>query len=274
MAHPAAQQVSREEIVKLYYDYAIGVGNGALAPGRRRSSFVFEPHWSKRPWPPRDKWGRHASDEELGTCVSGAPLARREQFFDLAGEILFRERLADHRKRRRAGRQVAVACRQHDRHAGPFILYGLRELHARYLRHRLVRDDHVDAGAAAQNRRAPARPSVASTTVWPSSSIIAAALISTSGSSSTAKIVNAPGPAGSASSRALKSSPALRAEFGVLHAGLSLAPMRAQSAPPPAQPSSTRGARFCSLRLARWVGYFPGDVTRRAAASTTCFGAL
>jgi glutathione S-transferase len=66
IAHPAAQQVSREEIVKLYFDYAIGVGNGALAPGRRRSSFVFEPHWSRRPWPPRDKWGRVASDEELG----------------------------------------------------------------------------------------------------------------------------------------------------------------------------------------------------------------
>ena len=70
MAHPAAQQVSRAEIVKLYYDYAIGVGNGALAPGRRRSSFVFEPHWSKRPWPPRDKWGPHASDEDLGIALA------------------------------------------------------------------------------------------------------------------------------------------------------------------------------------------------------------
>ncbi|MBX9757988.1 MAG: glutathione S-transferase family protein [Beijerinckiaceae bacterium] len=66
MAHPAAQQVSREEIVKLYCDYALGVGNGALAPGRTRSSFVFEPHWSKRPWPPRDKWGPSPSDEALG----------------------------------------------------------------------------------------------------------------------------------------------------------------------------------------------------------------
>jgi glutathione S-transferase len=65
-AHAAAQQVTREEIVKLYYDYALGAGNGALPAGRSRSSFAFEPHWSKRPWPPRDKYGRPASDRELG----------------------------------------------------------------------------------------------------------------------------------------------------------------------------------------------------------------
>lgn len=65
LAHPAAQQVSREEIVKLYYDYAWGAGNGALLPGRERSSFVFAPHWRSRPWPPR---GKHAgaSDAALG----------------------------------------------------------------------------------------------------------------------------------------------------------------------------------------------------------------
>ena len=62
----AAQQVSREEIVKFYYDYAKGAGNGALLPGRRRSSFVFEPHWRSRPWPPKDKYGHSATDEELG----------------------------------------------------------------------------------------------------------------------------------------------------------------------------------------------------------------
>jgi glutathione S-transferase len=66
LAHPAAQQVSEEEIVKLYYDYAKGAGNGALLPGRTRSSFVFEPHWRERPWPPRDKYGISASDGELG----------------------------------------------------------------------------------------------------------------------------------------------------------------------------------------------------------------
>jgi glutathione S-transferase len=65
-AHPAAQQVSREEVVKLYYDYAKGAGNGALLPGRRQSSFVFEPDWRDRPWPPADKYGHSASDEELG----------------------------------------------------------------------------------------------------------------------------------------------------------------------------------------------------------------
>lgn len=64
--HPAADQVTREQIVKLYYDYAKGAGNGALLPGRRRSSFVFEPDWRERPWPPSDKYGRTATDEELG----------------------------------------------------------------------------------------------------------------------------------------------------------------------------------------------------------------
>lgn len=66
LAHPAAQQVTREEIVKSYYDYALGAGDGALLPGRKRSSFVFEPHWSDRPWPPADKYRHRASDEELG----------------------------------------------------------------------------------------------------------------------------------------------------------------------------------------------------------------
>ena len=66
LAHPAAQQVSEEEIVKVYFDYALGAGNGALVPGRTRSSFIFTPHWRDRPWPPRDKFGARASDAELG----------------------------------------------------------------------------------------------------------------------------------------------------------------------------------------------------------------
>jgi glutathione S-transferase len=65
-AHPSAQQVTQEQIVKLYYDYAKGAGNGALLPGRRRSSFVFEPDWRGRPWPPRDKYRHSATDAELG----------------------------------------------------------------------------------------------------------------------------------------------------------------------------------------------------------------
>jgi glutathione S-transferase len=73
LAHPAAQQVSREEVIKLYYDYALGAGNGALLPGRRRSSFVLEPHWSERPWPPPGRTAAGASDEELGLCPTGMP---------------------------------------------------------------------------------------------------------------------------------------------------------------------------------------------------------
>lgn len=66
IAHPAAQQVGREEIVKLYYDYARGAGNGALLPGRTLSSFTFEPAWTQRPWPPHDKYGPGATDAQLG----------------------------------------------------------------------------------------------------------------------------------------------------------------------------------------------------------------
>ena len=66
LSHPAAQQVTQEQIVKLYYDYARGAGNGALLAGRRRSSFAFEPDWRSRPWPPKDKYEHAATDEELG----------------------------------------------------------------------------------------------------------------------------------------------------------------------------------------------------------------
>lgn len=66
LAHPATALVSEEEIVKLYYDYALGAGNGALVTGRTVSSFAFEPHWTTRPWPPRDKYAGTASDAELG----------------------------------------------------------------------------------------------------------------------------------------------------------------------------------------------------------------
>ena len=66
LAHPAAQQTNKEEIVKLYYDYAKGAGNGSLLPGRTKSSFVFEPDWRTRPWPPKNKYEHSASDVELG----------------------------------------------------------------------------------------------------------------------------------------------------------------------------------------------------------------
>ncbi|MBX3232155.1 MAG: glutathione S-transferase family protein [Labilithrix sp.] len=76
LEHPAAQQVEREEIIKLYYDYALNVGNGGLAPGRKVSSFAFEPHWSRRPMPPRDKYGPAATDEELGLVGAAAVPSR------------------------------------------------------------------------------------------------------------------------------------------------------------------------------------------------------
>ncbi|MEO6408461.1 MAG: glutathione S-transferase [Burkholderiaceae bacterium] len=66
LAHPAAQQVTREEIVKLYYDYSQGAGNGALPAGRAKSSFAFEPDWRARPWPPREKYAVAATDAQLG----------------------------------------------------------------------------------------------------------------------------------------------------------------------------------------------------------------
>lgn len=72
LAHPAAQQVSAEEVVKLYQDYALGFGNGAVPTGRQVSSFVFEPHWRSRPWPPRDKYGPRASDADLGLLPASA----------------------------------------------------------------------------------------------------------------------------------------------------------------------------------------------------------
>lgn len=69
MAHPATGQVTEEEIVKLYYDYALGAGNGALVEGRAVSSFAFHPRWQDRPWPPRDKYAGTATDAALGLAA-------------------------------------------------------------------------------------------------------------------------------------------------------------------------------------------------------------
>lgn len=63
--HPAAQQVQFDQIVKLYYDYAKGAGNGALPEGRSVSSFTFSSDWRDRPMPPPDKYTYSASDREL-----------------------------------------------------------------------------------------------------------------------------------------------------------------------------------------------------------------
>ena len=75
MAHEATDQVSEEEIVKLYYDYALGAGNGALVQGRSVSSFAFNPKWQSRPMPPRDKYGASATDVDLGLVEMGALLS-------------------------------------------------------------------------------------------------------------------------------------------------------------------------------------------------------
>ena len=76
LAHPAAQHRTHEELIKLYYDYSQGGGNGRIPEGRRVSSFTPDAPWRQRPWPPRDKWGHSASDEELG--LTGALPAAAE----------------------------------------------------------------------------------------------------------------------------------------------------------------------------------------------------
>jgi len=64
--HPTAQYRSREELLKLYYDYSQGAGNGAIPKGRSVSSFSPDFDWRDRPMPPRDKWGQAATDAQLG----------------------------------------------------------------------------------------------------------------------------------------------------------------------------------------------------------------
>jgi glutathione S-transferase len=66
LAHRAAQRRGFEELMKLYYDYSQGGGNGRIPEGRKVSSFTVEPHWRTRPMPPRDKWGTPATDAQLG----------------------------------------------------------------------------------------------------------------------------------------------------------------------------------------------------------------
>jgi glutathione S-transferase len=85
LAHPAAQQVSREQVVKLYADYAQGAGNGAVPPGRRVSSFSPAPHWSDRPWPSPDKYGASPSDAGLG--LIGSLQSARAQSDSVAAEL-------------------------------------------------------------------------------------------------------------------------------------------------------------------------------------------
>jgi glutathione S-transferase len=66
LSHPAVQRHSFEELMKLYYDYSQGAGNGRIPENRKVSSFTLDPHWRQRPMPPRDKWGIAATDADLG----------------------------------------------------------------------------------------------------------------------------------------------------------------------------------------------------------------
>ncbi len=69
--HPVAQRHhGHEELMKLYYDYSQGGGNGRIPEGRTISSFTLEPRWQDRPMPPRDKWGHAATDAELGLLTA------------------------------------------------------------------------------------------------------------------------------------------------------------------------------------------------------------
>ncbi len=70
LAHPAARHHGFEELMKLYYDYSQGCGNGRIPEGRKVSSFTLDPPWKERPMPPRDKWGPPASDEQLGLAAA------------------------------------------------------------------------------------------------------------------------------------------------------------------------------------------------------------
>jgi glutathione S-transferase len=72
LGHPAAQHHhTHEELMKLYYDYSRGAGNGAIPEGRQVSSFTLLPHWRDRPMPPAAaKWEAGATDEELGLLAS------------------------------------------------------------------------------------------------------------------------------------------------------------------------------------------------------------
>lgn len=71
LSHPVAKRHhGHEELMKLYYDYSQGGGNGRIPEGRAISSFALDPHWKTRPMPPQDKWGTAASDAELGLLAA------------------------------------------------------------------------------------------------------------------------------------------------------------------------------------------------------------
>ena len=75
LAHPAAQHRTHDDLMKLYYDYSQGGGNGRMPEGRQVSSFTIDVPLADRPMPPRDKWGHSATDAELGLAGAAAQAA-------------------------------------------------------------------------------------------------------------------------------------------------------------------------------------------------------
>lgn len=57
LAHPLVQETGMRDAdyIKLYHDYALGYGNGAVPPGRERSSFDLSVPLTQRPMPPRER---------------------------------------------------------------------------------------------------------------------------------------------------------------------------------------------------------------------------
>jgi glutathione S-transferase len=58
LAHPLviATGMADDDFIKLYADYALGHGNGAVPPGRERSSFDLSVPLAARPMPPPPDW--------------------------------------------------------------------------------------------------------------------------------------------------------------------------------------------------------------------------
>lgn len=58
LSHPlvVATGMPDEDFIKLYADYALGFGNGAVPPGHSHSSFDFVVPLAARPMPPRPAW--------------------------------------------------------------------------------------------------------------------------------------------------------------------------------------------------------------------------
>lgn len=72
VSHPATQQTSDEQVIKLYYDYALGSHDGHVPEGRKLSTFTFESDWRTRPMPPKDKYSKSVSDAELGLVAASS----------------------------------------------------------------------------------------------------------------------------------------------------------------------------------------------------------